>query len=95
MQCWQQGTPDEFWAEFSENGKRLGYKAILLHLTAQHIAEDDRLVQLAKEEFGTKFLEVFSYVKNGKEVVKVKHADIARQYRRIKGIEGDDEDREN
>jgi len=46
-------------------------------------------VQLAKEEFGTKFLEVFSYVKNGKEVVKVKHADIARQYRRIKGIEGD------
>jgi len=27
--------------------------------------------------------------------VKVKHADITRQYRRIKGIEGDDEDREN
>jgi len=74
VQCWQQGTPDEFWGEFSENGKRLGYKAILLHLTAQRIAEDDRLVQLAKEEFGTKFLEVFSYVKNGKRVVKVKHA---------------------
>jgi len=55
-----------FWAEFSENGKRLGYKAILMHLSAQRIAEDDRLVQLAKEEFGTKFLEVFSYVKNGK-----------------------------
>lgn len=90
VQCWRKGSPEEFWSEFSENGKRLGYKAILARLAAERMAEDEHLSQLAKEEYGDQFSAVFSYIKGGRQIVKVKAADIAKQYRTIKGLEMDD-----
>ncbi len=63
-----------------------------LCLAAERVAEDKRLSQLAKEEFGDDFPITFSYIKVGKKVVKVKSSDIAEQYRAIKGMEMDDEE---
>ena len=87
VQHWRKGSPEEFWSQFSENGKRLGYKTILACLAAERMAEAEHLSQLAKEEYGDQFSIVFSYIKSGRQIVKVKAADIVKQYRTIKGLE--------
>jgi len=57
------------------------------------MAADEDLYHSAKEEFGDQFSVVFSYVKKGERVVKTKPVDIAKQYRKLKGMAdtGDDD----
>ena len=76
----------------------MGYKLILCRLAEERKATNERLYQQARNEFGTDFDNMFSYVKNGQRHVKVKASDVAKQYVLIKGIkdydsdEGDDND---
>jgi hypothetical protein len=89
---WRKGTPEDFWAEFSEGGKPLGYKSILRRLAAERKATNERLHHQARNEFGTAFATMFSYMKNGQRHVKTKASDIAKQYVLLKGIPGSDDD---
>ena len=81
--------PEQFWAEFSEDGKHLGYTAILARLAQERAVEDEKLSEQAKIEFGNEFASHFSYFKDGQHKVLSKTSSIAKQYRRLKGIEGE------
>ena len=71
---------------------------ILRRLAEERKANNERLHQQAKDEFGTDFDTLFSYVKNGQRHVKAKSSDVAKQYMLMRGIkdyddeEGDDND---
>ena len=83
---WRQGSEADFWKDFTDNeGNRMTYTAIVKKLTANRLRSDAEVAKQAKEEFGNRFNEVFIYRKNGVKHVKTKAADIAKQYRVIKG----------
>ncbi|CAA7260797.1 unnamed protein product [Cyclocybe aegerita] len=91
---WRRGSPDEFWVQFTVDGKPLRYKAILDKLAEQQGMENDKLCESAKLEYGEQFSSVFSYTKNGRKFVKTKASDIAKQYCELQGIQEDDNDDE-
>jgi hypothetical protein len=66
----------------------LGYKVILRRLAAERKATNERLLQQARNEFGTTFNTKFSYMKDGQRHVKTKASDVARQYLSLKGVQG-------
>ena len=70
----------------------MGYKVILNRLAEERKATNERLRQQARDEFGTAFDTTFMYMKNGQHHVKTKASDVAKQYRLLKGIKGDDDD---
>ncbi len=70
----------------------MGYKVILRRLAEERKATNERLHQKAKDEYGTAFDALFSYMKNGQRHVKMKASDVAKQYRLLKGIKGYDDD---
>jgi len=83
---WRQGSEADFWKDFTDNdGNRMTYTAIVKKLTANRLRSDAEMAKQAKEEFGSRFDEIFVYRKNGVNHVKTKAADIAKQYRVIKG----------
>jgi hypothetical protein len=67
---------------------------ILRRLAEERKATNERLLQQAKDEFGTAFdtLTLFSYMKNGQRHVKTKASDVAKQYVLLKGIKDYDDD---
>jgi hypothetical protein len=65
----------------------LGYTAILARLAQERAVEDEILSEQAKVEFGAEFASHFSYFKEGKHRVLSKTSSIAKEYRRLKGIE--------
>jgi hypothetical protein len=79
------GTPEEFWATFTTDGKRWNYKAVLKRLAEDRHSQNQRDAEAARMEFGTRFDKVFSYNRNGVQHVKSKDSDIAKQYRALKG----------
>lgn len=64
----------------------MGYTAILSKLAEERSAENNRIVQLAKDEYGDSFASTFGYRRRGVWVPKTKAVDIARQYRAIHGL---------
>jgi len=64
----------------------MGYKLILRRLAEERKATNERLHLQAKDEFGTAFDSLFSYMKNGRRHVKTKASDVAKQYVLLKGI---------
>ncbi|KAJ3806187.1 hypothetical protein F5876DRAFT_80954 [Lentinula aff. lateritia] len=70
--------PDDFWQEFSStNGEHFHWKAITDRLRELRSAQDERLVDKAKAEYGDRFSQVF--VNNRGKVLTDKSA-IARRY---------------
>lgn len=70
--------PDDFWQEFSSTkGKHFHWKAITDWLRELRSAQDERLVDRAKVEYGDRFSQVF--VNNRGKVLTDKSA-IARRY---------------
>jgi hypothetical protein len=64
VERWRQGTPHDFWAEFSdEDGKHLSFMSIIDRLRLSRKAEDERICEIAKAKYGTSFAEIFSYRK--------------------------------
>ncbi|KAH9482202.1 hypothetical protein JR316_0004297 [Psilocybe cubensis] len=93
---WRQGSPEDFWAKFTKDGKILGYRQILDQLAEQRTAHDALFAQQIMHEYGNQFSSIFSYVKNGTRHVKTKPCHIIKQYRRMKGlINEDDNDEDN
>jgi len=81
---WREGTPEEFWAEFSDDdGARLPWMAIIEHLAKLRVERDEHLAKWAKREYGDEFKDHFSYRKTKTWYVMKKPSDIARRYRNI------------
>ena len=58
-----------------------------MRLARERTAEDDSLTEQAKVEFGDEFSFHFSYFKDGEQKVLSKASSIAKQYRRLKGMQ--------
>ncbi|KAJ3870409.1 hypothetical protein F5051DRAFT_447776 [Lentinula edodes] len=77
-ECYHSRGPDDFWQEFSStNGEHFHWKAITDWLRELRSAQDERLVDRAKAEYGDRFSQVF--VNNQGKVLTDKSA-IARRY---------------
>lgn len=85
---WRQGSPAEFWAEFSVDGKYLTYTAIVARLAQQREAEDATLAEAALSEYGSAFAETFKYRRGSQWFVMQKPSIIAKHYRALKGLSG-------
>jgi hypothetical protein len=84
VERWRQGTPSEFWAEFStEDGKHLTFTAIINRLRLSRKTEDERICEIAKAEYGVSFAENFSYRKGGVKKVMTDPTIIAKHYRQL------------
>ena len=89
-----QGTPAEFNAAFTVNGKLQSYTAIEKAITQARIANDQVLSAKAREEYGADFDRVFLYrrTRDGARIVMSKDSSIARHYRRLRGEAQEDEE---
>ncbi|KAJ3805371.1 hypothetical protein F5876DRAFT_51941 [Lentinula aff. lateritia] len=77
-ECYRSRGPEDFWQEFSStNGEHFHWKAITDRLRELHSAQDKRLVDRAKAEYGDRFSQVF--VNNRGKVLTDKSA-IACRY---------------
>jgi hypothetical protein len=83
VERWRQGTPAEFWAEFSSDGKHLSFTAIVERLRLSRKAQDERISVIAKAEYGASFAEHFYYRKGGSTRVMTDPAIIAKHYRAL------------
>jgi hypothetical protein len=83
VERYRKGTVDNFWAEFSANGKHMAFSHIITILRSQRKAENVAIVHLAHDQYGARFEELFSYLKNGKTVVMSSSVDIVRWYREL------------
>jgi hypothetical protein len=93
IECWRQSTEEHFWLKFSDSdGNRLSYTAIVKQLADLRLAEDEKIAAMAKEQYGDEFSSIFTYKKGGRTYVKRKSAHIARQYRELTGMPGNDDE---
>lgn len=85
---WRQGSPADFWAEFSMDGKYLTYTAIVARLAQLREAEDATLAETARSEYGSAFADTFKYRRGSNWFVMRKPSIIAKHYRALKGLSG-------
>ncbi|KAJ3562538.1 hypothetical protein NP233_g9506 [Leucocoprinus birnbaumii] len=79
---WHQSSPESFWQEFSHEGMRLRYTAILQRLRAQRKAKDAADAECAKVESGIGFVSEYSYRKGNQGSVRLSNnTAIAKRYR--------------
>jgi len=82
VERYRQGTPDNFWAEFTDKrGRYLSYTAIAAHLTAQCVEENVALTKRPRTQCGNAFSSVFSYCKGSTWFIMKDPAKIAMKYR--------------
>ncbi|KAF9236255.1 hypothetical protein BU15DRAFT_50266 [Melanogaster broomeanus] len=65
VHCYRQGSPEEFWGEFSEDGKRMSYTRIVARLRETRMNEAREVVQKAGEDLGESFDKHCTYRKGG------------------------------
>ena len=87
---YRQGTPEQFWEKFSQNGKRMSFTAIDSHLCLIRKEEKDRATEEARVKLGASFDSVCSYRMGGEvhvlcrpsvilkrlELLGAEHADV-------------------
>lgn len=86
---WREGTPAEFWTEFSIEGKHLSYTMILQRLRKDRHQADVEIAEKAKGEYGSAFSEKFSYIQGGVRMEMKDPTTIAKRYRELnkEGVE--------
>ncbi|KAF7303698.1 hypothetical protein MIND_00599200 [Mycena indigotica] len=90
VERYRRGTMEDFWADFTRNGTRMNYTAILKKLREERGVRNRQLVEQARAEYGSRFSEVFSYVSSqkGDRVVMTRESHIAEEYKRLKKRDG-------
>jgi hypothetical protein len=74
---YRQSTVEDFWAEFSEDGKKLCFTAIVSRLREQRKAHDEEITAQAAREYGP-----ITYRQGGQHAVAMsKPYAIAKAYR--------------
>ncbi|KAI5982396.1 hypothetical protein F5J12DRAFT_876598 [Pisolithus orientalis] len=91
VECYCQGTPDEFWRRFSENGRPMSYTRILVLLHEARKKEDQEAVWKAAEEFGESFDTQCTYRKGSNIHVLTQPRAIAKRLHRLSDGHGRDE----
>ncbi|KAF9232473.1 hypothetical protein BU15DRAFT_54964 [Melanogaster broomeanus] len=84
--CWRditeryrQGTPDDFWREFSEDGTRMSYTRILARLHETRVKEAEEKVQKAGDELGHLFDQQCTYRKGSETHVLTRPWAVVRR----------------
>ncbi|KAF5339630.1 hypothetical protein D9611_011513 [Ephemerocybe angulata] len=81
-----QDTPQQFWSTFLKaDGSHMDWTQILGVMRKQKAADDKRVADRARREYGASFPDHFAYKKNGVQYVFQKDADIAKRYKDIQG----------
>jgi hypothetical protein len=83
VERWRKGTPNQFWAEFSVDGKHMTFSAITKCLCETRLADDKELAEVAKQEYGDLFAQTFSYRRGGKVFIMTDPTSIANRYRSL------------
>lgn len=83
VERWREGTPTQFWAEFSVDGKYMSFAAITKHLRQMRIAKDQKLAEKARQEYGDSFAATFSYRRGGNIFIMTDPSTIAKLYRSL------------
>ncbi|KAF9046754.1 hypothetical protein BJ165DRAFT_1474000 [Panaeolus papilionaceus] len=86
---WRWLSHEEFWQDFTHDGTHMAFSSMTTHLSAIRAREDKQLAERARLEYGDQFAAVFCYSKEGHQIVKTRNLDIAKQFRKIKGLESD------
>ncbi|KAG1901177.1 uncharacterized protein F5891DRAFT_950945, partial [Suillus fuscotomentosus] len=85
IQCYRQGSPEEFWAKFSIDGEHMTFTTIIQKLRDVRKETHSHIMQQAYEEFGATFNAHFTYRRGGKEYVMTKPSAIAKRYTELTG----------
>ncbi|KAI6028393.1 hypothetical protein F5J12DRAFT_805109 [Pisolithus orientalis] len=91
VECYHQGTPDEFWHGFSENGRLMSYTRILVLLCEARKKEDQEAVWKVAEEFGKSFDMQCTYRKGSNIHVLTQPRAITKWLHRLSDGHGRDE----
>jgi uncharacterized protein YycO len=83
VERWRKGTPDQFWAEFSGDGKNMSFTAITKRLRQIRVTEDQELAEKARQEYGDSFATTFSYRRGGNIYIMTDPTTIANHYRSL------------
>ncbi|KAJ7225304.1 hypothetical protein GGX14DRAFT_348899, partial [Mycena pura] len=85
---YRQSTPDEFWAKFSKDGRKLSYTAICARLRNERKSTDKELAEQARQEYGSEFEGKFRYrcSRTNTWVVMTKDSSIAKEYKHIRNL---------
>jgi hypothetical protein len=83
IERYRSGTAQEFWREFSQDGKCFPYSRIIKALRDRRKEDNMRTVQEAQLVYGDSFNSLFSYMKNGKAVVMTAPSEIAKRYHEL------------
>ncbi|KZV93498.1 hypothetical protein EXIGLDRAFT_835680 [Exidia glandulosa HHB12029] len=84
------GSVAQFWKDFSSADGHLTFTDITKLLRERRKAANSRIVELAKEKYGSLFNSTFSYRKSGKRYVMTRPHVIARRYIALKNELPDD-----
>ncbi|KAF8214115.1 hypothetical protein K438DRAFT_1564232 [Mycena galopus ATCC 62051] len=89
VECYCQGTSDEFWSTFqSEGSGKMSYTAICAALQKERKGRDEELAAKARQEYGDELEVKFSYrdSKTNSQKVMLKASSIAKEYKHLKGL---------
>ncbi|KAG1745638.1 hypothetical protein EDB19DRAFT_1632182 [Suillus lakei] len=78
-----QGSPDEFWAEFSTNGKPMRFTTIVQKLCEECVWVHAAIAEHAWRKYGFYFTDLFTYWKGGEEHLMMKPSAIAKRYEEL------------
>jgi hypothetical protein len=85
IQRYRQGSPEQFWAEFSENGEHMKFTSIVQKLREMRKSVCHDIEQQAREAYGPEFSTHFTYRRGGKEYVLTRPSAIAKRYQELAG----------
>ncbi|KAG2133269.1 uncharacterized protein EDB93DRAFT_1175107 [Suillus bovinus] len=80
IECYRQGSPEQFWATFSAKGEHMKYSAIVDKLHDVRKSTQSRIVEQVRREFGATFDTDFTYRRGGGEYVMTRPSAIVKRY---------------
>ena len=82
---YRQGSPEQFWAEFSADGEHMKFTSIIQKLRDMRKSAYCDVERQARETYGPEFDAHFTYRRGGKEYVMTKPSAIAKRYGELTG----------
>ena len=86
VQRYRQGSPEQFWAEFSINGQHMKFTSIVRKLRDMRKSACSDIERLARETYGSEFDTYFRYRRGAEELVMTRPSAIAKRYRELTGL---------
>ncbi|KAG2044368.1 hypothetical protein BDR03DRAFT_849829 [Suillus americanus] len=89
VEYYWQGTPDEFWAEFTTNSKWMKFTTIVQKLHEECVGAHAAVAECACRQYSDEFADLFIYWKGGQEHLMTKPSAIAKRYEELRDCHDD------